>query len=76
MEEYNTTLKLGTKAHILIDVRSAEEFDICHLKNSINIPLCDINNNETVTLIRSKIQEIQKQHDNASCKYILLNMLC
>ncbi|XP_033318230.1 adenylyltransferase and sulfurtransferase MOCS3 [Bombus bifarius] len=66
VEEYNTTLKLGTKAHILIDVRSAEEFDICHLKNSINIPLCDINNNETVTLIRSRIQEIQKQHDNAS----------
>lgn len=66
VEEYNTTLKLGTKAHILIDVRSAEEFDICHLKNSINIPLCDINNNETITLIRSRIQEIQKQHDNAS----------
>ncbi|XP_050584641.1 adenylyltransferase and sulfurtransferase MOCS3 [Bombus affinis] len=66
VEEYNTTLKLGTKAHILIDVRSAEEFDICHLKHSINIPLCDINNNETVTLIRSRIQEIQKQHDNAS----------
>ncbi|XP_071861797.1 ubiquitin-like activating enzyme 4 [Bombus fervidus] len=66
VEEYNTTLKLGMKAHILIDVRSAEEFDICHLKNSINIPLCDINNNETVTLIRNRIQEIQKQHDNAS----------
>ncbi|XP_033354047.1 adenylyltransferase and sulfurtransferase MOCS3 isoform X2 [Bombus vosnesenskii] len=66
VEEYNTTLKLGTKAHILIDVRSTEEFDICHLKNSINIPLCDINNNETVTLIRNRIQEIQKQHDNAS----------
>ncbi|XP_060823324.1 adenylyltransferase and sulfurtransferase MOCS3 [Bombus pascuorum] len=66
VEEYNTTLKLDMKAHILIDVRSAEEFNICHLKNSINIPLCDINNNETVTLIRSRIQEIQKQHDNAS----------
>lgn len=66
VEEYNTTLKLGTETHLLIDVRSAEEFDICHLKNSINIPLRNINNNEKVTLIRNRIQEIQKQHNDAS----------
>ena len=76
VEEYNTTLKLGTEAHLLIDVRSPEEYDICHLKNSINIPLRDINNNEKVTLIKNKIQEIQKQHNDASCMYILLNILC
>ena len=36
----------------------------------------DINNNEKVTLIKNKIQEIQKQHNDASCMYILLNILC
>lgn len=76
VEEYNATLKLGTEAHLLIDVRSTEEFDICHLKNSINIPLRDIINNEKLTLIKNRIQEIQKQHNDANCMYILLNILC
>lgn len=35
VEEYN---KLNQN-HLLIDVRSANEFEICQLKNSINIPI-------------------------------------
>ncbi|KOC68384.1 Adenylyltransferase and sulfurtransferase MOCS3 [Habropoda laboriosa] len=66
VEEYNTSLKLGTKGHILIDVRSPEEFEICHLQNSINIPISEINNNEQVTLIKNKIKEIQEQHSETS----------
>ncbi|OAD54590.1 Adenylyltransferase and sulfurtransferase MOCS3 [Eufriesea mexicana] len=69
VEEYNRTLKLSTETHILIDVRSIEEFEICHLKNSINIPLNDINKNENITLIKNKIQEIQKEHET-SCMYL------
>ncbi|XP_076752127.1 ubiquitin-like activating enzyme 4 isoform X2 [Xylocopa sonorina] len=63
VEEYNTALKSNTKAHVLIDVRSPEEFEICHLTNSINIPLNDINNNEEISIIKNKIQEVQKQHN-------------
>ncbi|CAK9806192.1 Adenylyltransferase and sulfurtransferase MOCS3 [Anthophora quadrimaculata] len=66
VQEYNTSLKSGIKAHILIDVRSPEEFEICHLQNSINIPINEINNNEQVTLIKNKIKEIQEQHSETS----------
>ncbi|CAL7946144.1 unnamed protein product [Xylocopa violacea] len=66
VEEYNTALKSNTKAHVLIDVRSPEEFEICHLTNSINIPLSDINNNEKISIIKNKIQEIQEQHNETS----------
>lgn len=59
VEEYNATLKLGDKSHLLIDVRSPEEFRICHLKNSVNIPLKDIHNNSTVELIKEKIQKLE-----------------
>ncbi|XP_017875776.1 adenylyltransferase and sulfurtransferase MOCS3 [Ceratina calcarata] len=66
VEEYNKTLKLGTKVHMLIDVRSREEFEICHLENSINIPLKDINNNENITLVKDKLHEMQTQHNEIS----------
>lgn len=65
VEEYNI-MKVDAKAHILIDVRSAEEFEICHLKNSINIPLNDINNDEKINFIKNKIQEMQKQYDKTT----------
>lgn len=70
VEEYNTALKLGTKPHVLIDVRSPEEYQICHLKNSVNLPLNDINNNERVMALKTKIQEVKEEHDEISCKYI------
>ncbi|XP_043252721.1 adenylyltransferase and sulfurtransferase MOCS3 [Colletes gigas] len=63
VEEYNATLKLGTKPHMLIDVRSPEEFQICRLKNSVNVPLNEINNNERIMLIKNKMQEMRKDHD-------------
>lgn len=64
-------MKLDAKTHILIDVRSAEEFEICHLKNSINIPLNDINNDEKINFIKNKIEEMQKQYDKTTCKCII-----
>lgn len=66
VEEYNTALKLGTEGHVLIDVRSPEEFEICNLKNSINIPLNEINNDENVSLVKRKIQEMQDKYNDAN----------
>lgn len=66
VEEYNTILKLGTEVHMLIDVRIPEEYQICHLKNSVNIPLDEIYNNEAITLIKNKIHEMQKEHNQIS----------
>lgn len=67
-EEYDEALKLGTNAHILIDVRSPEEFEICHLKNSINIPLSEIDNSEKMALLKNRLQEMQKGQSETSCK--------
>lgn len=58
VEEYNTRLKIDDKPHMLIDVRSPEEFQICHLKNSINIPLNDINSNSNIELINEQIRKL------------------
>lgn len=69
VEEYNTILKLGTVVHMLIDVRIPEEYQICHLKNSVNIPLDEIYNNEAITLIKNKIHEMQKEHNQISSKH-------
>ena len=66
VEEYNRALKLRTEAHVLIDVRSPEEFEICNLRNSINIPLNEINNDENISLIKRKIQEILDKYDAAN----------
>ncbi|XP_078049459.1 ubiquitin-like activating enzyme 4 isoform X2 [Augochlora pura] len=63
VEEYNTTLELGTKSHMLIDVRSPEEFEICHLKNSINIPLHKIKSDETISSIKYMVEEIKDEND-------------
>ncbi|XP_076279398.1 ubiquitin-like activating enzyme 4 [Lasioglossum baleicum] len=63
VEEYNTALELGTKPHMLIDVRSPEEFEICHLKNSVNVPLHKIGSTETISLIKNKMEEIKEEHD-------------
>lgn len=75
VEEYNAALKLGTKPHMLIDVRSPEEFQICHLKNSVNVPLYEIHNYERIMLIKNKMQEMRKEHDEIDCKYISIKFL-
>ncbi|XP_034944569.1 adenylyltransferase and sulfurtransferase MOCS3 [Chelonus insularis] len=41
VEEYHKIKNLSTP-HLLIDVRSSEEFQICHLDDAINIPYIDI----------------------------------
>lgn len=41
-KEYKETIKDTGTVHILIDVREKSEYDICHLNNSINIPISGI----------------------------------
>ncbi|XP_043279425.1 adenylyltransferase and sulfurtransferase MOCS3 [Venturia canescens] len=38
VEEYNVIRKNSSKNHVLIDVRSPEEFEICRIEKSINVP--------------------------------------
>ena len=41
VEKYSEMIQNNIN-HMLIDVRSPIEYEICHLENSINIPLPDI----------------------------------
>lgn len=44
------------QAHILIDVRSTNEFDICNIPNSTNIPIKDILSDRTFPSIISDLK--------------------
>lgn len=61
-EEYNEIIKLNSNPPILIDVRSPEEYEICHLQDSINIPFTQLGKEHNLSLIRSNIKKAQEEH--------------
>lgn len=46
---------LRQKPHILIDVRNNNEFEICHLKGAINIPLKDLTSTDALATIQKNM---------------------
>lgn len=60
VEEYNEVVKVDSKSRILIDVRSPEEYEICHIQDSINIPFTQLNKDHNLNLIRNNIEKIQE----------------
>ena len=56
-KEYKNMLSNPSTRHVLIDVRSANEFEICQLPNSINIPIKDVLENKISTEISTNIIE-------------------
>lgn len=46
VEEYHKIINLS-EPHVLIDVRSSEEFEICHLEGAINVPYADMKHRQT-----------------------------
>ncbi|ALC38277.1 CG13090 [Drosophila busckii] len=46
----------NSQEHLLIDVRSAAEFEICQLPNAINIPLAQILNDNYVNQLSSQLE--------------------
>ncbi|XP_071560552.1 adenylyltransferase and sulfurtransferase MOCS3 [Temnothorax nylanderi] len=71
VEEYNQIVKIDSKPHILIDVRSPEEYQICHLQNSINIPLPQLSKDNNLQLINDNIKKAQEEHHSVD-----LYLLC
>ncbi|XP_043477673.1 adenylyltransferase and sulfurtransferase MOCS3 [Leptopilina heterotoma] len=66
VEEYREIS--SSKSHILIDVRSAEEFEICRLEKSINIPINVIDKEKSLNIIQN---EIDKTDSNTLGVFIL-----
>lgn len=59
-EEYNKIAKSDSKS-ILIDVRSPEEYEICHLQDSINIPFTQLSKDHNLNIIRNNIEKAQEE---------------
>ncbi|EGI65132.1 PREDICTED: adenylyltransferase and sulfurtransferase MOCS3 [Acromyrmex echinatior] len=62
VEEYNKIIKTESKSRIMIDVRSSEEYRICHLQDSINIPFAQLSKDHNLKLIKDNIKKMQKEH--------------
>ncbi|KAI4503573.1 hypothetical protein M0802_000976 [Mischocyttarus mexicanus] len=70
VETYHNITKFNTEDHLLIDVRSPEEFQICRLRNSINIPLYEIYKDNATKQIKSEIDK-QDSGKTISKVYVL-----
>nr|XP_050846798.1 adenylyltransferase and sulfurtransferase MOCS3 [Vespula vulgaris] len=70
VETYHHITKFNTEDHLLIDVRSPEEFQICRLRNSINIPLYEIYKDNATKQIKSEIDK-QDNGKTISKVYVL-----
>ena len=51
-EEYSKVREAAESPHILVDVREKVQFDICHLKGSINIPYSEISRDPEASIDR------------------------
>ena len=51
-EEYSKVREGAESSHILVDVREKVQFDICHLKGSINIPYSEISRDPEASIDR------------------------
>ncbi|KAG8040501.1 hypothetical protein G9C98_002497 [Cotesia typhae] len=64
VEEYRDIKNLS-KPHLLIDVRSYEEFQICHLDNATNIPFTDIKSKGGLQVAKNIVDKKLKENNNA-----------
>ena len=61
VEEYRDLILYRT--HILIDVRTEPEFEICSLDGSINIPLETIQSNNSLDIVLKQIEKKTATND-------------
>lgn len=63
--KYNS---IKDEPHVLVDVRYEQEFGICKLENSLNIPITKINSKECIEKIEEEIAK--KKDENVSSKFV------
>ncbi|XP_066583419.1 adenylyltransferase and sulfurtransferase MOCS3-like isoform X2 [Prorops nasuta] len=62
VQEYNK-IKIENVPNLLIDVRSAEEFQLCKLDHSMNIPFNQMHFDSSLERIKSQIVNMQNKND-------------
>lgn len=55
VQEYSNSV--SNENHLLIDVRSREEFEICRLENSVNVPIKNVLDNKIDVEIMNRIED-------------------
>ena len=60
VNEYDKLSKLPSKPYLLIDVRSNQEFEMCHLKDSINVPFTSIESKNSLDNLNILKKELDK----------------
>ena len=70
-KEYSKVREGAKSQHILVDVREKVQFDICHLKGSINIPYSEISRDPEASIDRLD-DAIDKDPDLTNAKPIYL----
>ena len=71
VDNFNELRKCSSKPYLLLDVRSAEEFEMCHLKDSTNIPITKINGNKVLDGLRAKMNSIGTDINDSKFHLIL-----
>jgi adenylyltransferase/sulfurtransferase len=60
-----------SEPHILIDVRSPLEFEICHLPDSLNVPLKDLGSEQLVQQLKEIITKDSSSDNDFPGKTLL-----
>lgn len=70
--EYSEVSASPDNPHILVDVREKVQFDICHLKGSVNLPFSEISRDEeaSISQLDGTINSDSKIADRASLYFI------
>ena len=74
-KEYSKVREATNTPHILVDVREKVQFDICHLKGSINIPYSDISQDPEASI--DKLDDtINRKNPNVVDDRASLYLIC
>lgn len=69
VEKYSQIAKDNSEPRVLIDVRSPEEYQICRVQDSINVPFAEIDKDHSLRRIRDSIKKLQREdHPVVNCK--------
>lgn len=73
VNDYHEFSKLSSEPHLLIDVRSEQEFQMCRLKGSINIPFTRISGKNGVDILKKEIAKVDSSITDGKCNPKLIH---
>ncbi|EZA60457.1 hypothetical protein DMN91_010697 [Ooceraea biroi] len=72
VQEFDRIVRSDSEPRVLIDVRSPEEYQICRLRDSINIPFTQLSKDQNLQLIRDNVKRAREEHRSSSVNLYLV----